>query len=139
MSAWPDVDGAVRTWLRADTGVQAIAAQRCYFGVPKPEPVWPLTTVQRVGGGNAPGDAPVDEAQIQIDCWGEIYPSGNGNKSQAWQLARAVRAALEVVNDTLIATGVRAAIDVESVSYAPDPTNDRPRYIVSAVGSFWAV
>lgn len=139
MSDWPDPEGAVRAWLRADAPLDAIVADRIWFGVPKVDPVWPLVTVQRVGGGNAEGDAPIDEAQLQIDCWGELYANGNANKAQAWQVAVAVRRALEVVNDTLIATGCRAAINVESIQWAPDPDDDRPRYIVQAVGSFWAV
>ena len=139
MSAWPDVEGAVRSWLRADTGVQAVVAQRVFFGVPKPDPVFPLAVVQRVGGGAAPGDAPLDEALVQIDCWGSFHDNGNGNKASAWSLAAAVRTALEVDNDTLIATGVRAVIAVETIAWAPDPDNDRPRYIVQCAGSFWSV
>lgn len=139
MSDWPDTEGAVRTWLRNQTGVQAVVATRIYFGVPKPTATYPLVTVQRIGGGPTAGDAPVDAAMLQIDVWGDKHANGNGNKAGCWTVSAAVLAALEVVNDTLIATSVRAAINVESVIWAPDPTDDRPRYVITATGSFWVV
>lgn len=140
MSSWPDPEGAVRDWLRTRPSVQAIAAQRVFFGVPKVDPVWPLVSVFRIGGGNALGDAPVDEPILQIDCWGELYPNGNGNKAQALALANAVRGELaDLDNDTLIATGVRAAIEAVEMTFAPDPDNDRPRYVLTVTGSFIAV
>lgn len=140
MSSWPDPEGALRTWLRTRPAVNALVAQRVFFGVPKPDPVWPLVVVSRIGGGNGVGDAPVDEPIIQIDCWGELYASGNGNRAQALALANAVRAELlDLDNDTVIVTGVRAAIEAVEMTFAPDPDNDRPRYVLTATGSFIAV
>jgi hypothetical protein len=139
VSTWPDAEGATRTWLRADAGVVAQMSTRVFFGVPKPTATYPLATVQRIGGGPGAGDAPVDEALLQIDVWGDKHANGNGNKAGCWTATAAVLAALEVVNDTLIATGVRAAINVESVNWLPDPADDRPRYVITVSGSFWAV
>jgi len=139
VSDWPDTEGAVRTWLRASTVAHAVVADRIYFGVPKESPTWPLVTIQRVGGGNDASDAPVDNALIQLDCWGTLHPNGNGDKAGCLTVANAVRSALEVVNDTLIATSVRASIEVESIIWLPDANNDRPRYVVTANVWAWRV
>jgi len=132
----PDVEGGLRTYLRANTGVSTIVGQRVFFGVPKSavEATFPLVTVQRVGGGDPGGEAPVDVALVQIDCWGSIDSSGNGDKAEAWTVVNAVRSALRVVNGrTTLKSGVAAfGITVESVVWLPDPDNDRPRYSVTA-------
>lgn len=134
MSTWPDVEGGMRTWLRAQTGVSALVGARVFFGIPKKNPTFPLVTVQRIGGGQDGSDAPLDLALLQIDCWGEIDASGNGVKSTATALVNAVRTALEAVGtDTQLTTGVTAhGVNVESVLWLPDPDNDRPRYSVTA-------
>ena len=134
---YPDVEGALRTWLRARPAVQGVVAQRVWFGIPKVDPVFPLVVVSRIGGTNAAGDAPVDEPLVQIDCWGDIHANGNGNKASALGVANVVRAELlDLVNDTTIAPGVRAAIASVDMAYSPDPDNDRPRYVLTVAGSF---
>lgn len=124
----PDVEGAVRDALRADDDVTALVDERVFFGVPS-NPTWPLITVQRVGGGDDPGEAPIDLALVQIDCWG-----AERNKAQAWAVAAAVRAwAQSVRRATALTEEVTAyAVTVESVLWAPDPT-DRPRYSITAL------
>jgi hypothetical protein len=74
----PDVEGGVRTFLRANAGVAAIVGQRVFFGVPKgaTEATFPLVTVSRVGGGDDFSDVPIDVALVQIDCWGGIDDLG---------------------------------------------------------------
>lgn len=131
MTTWPDVEGLVRDWLRADAGVAAIVGARVFFGVPKgaTESTFPLVTVQRFGGGQADGEAPLDVALLQIDCWGTIS-RGNGVKSVATALVNSVRAALDAVGTDSAAA--LAGANVESVVWLPDPDNDRPRYAVTA-------
>lgn len=118
-----DIEGAIRTHLRADAGVSALVGQRVHFGVPT-SPTWPLVTIRRVGGGDDPGEAPVDLPLVQIDCWG-----AERNKSQARAVADAVRAwARSIRRATDLDTEVTAyGVTVESDLFAPDPT-DRPRY-----------
>lgn len=133
----PDVEGGVRTFLRAQAGVTAIVGQRVFFGIPKnaDENTFPLVVVSRVGGGDDPeGEAPVDNALMQIDCWGGIDTSGNGKKAQAVALVNAVRDALFAVRGrTALSSTVDAAgIVVQSVVWLPDPSNDRPRYSLTA-------
>jgi hypothetical protein len=45
-----------------------------------------MIVVQRIGGGNDASDAPVDDALVQIDCWGKLEASGNGLKAGATAL-----------------------------------------------------
>ncbi len=126
----------MRTWLRAGTEVSAIVGARVFFGVPRDakESSFPLVTVRRVGGGQDTGDAPVDRALIQVDCWGSIDASGNGVKATATALVNAVRQRLEAVGTDLtpISGAVLHEAAVESVLWLPDPDNDRPRYVVTA-------
>ena len=131
----PDVEGAMRTWLRAQSGIQAVVAQRVFFGIPRnaTESDFPMITVARVGGGDDQGDVPVDRALMQISCWGSIDTNGNPLKSTATAVVNAVRSAVRGVRGkTELTASVDAfGINVESVVWLPDPNNDRPRYVVT--------
>lgn len=134
--ALPDIEGALRTWMRTLPSVIAIVGQRVFFGVPKNavDATFPLVTVSRVGGGDAEGEAPVDQALVQVECWGSIDGSGNGRKAQATALVNAVRSEFRAVNGSTVLSGTTIAfgINVESVVWLPDPDSDRPRYVVTA-------
>lgn len=129
----PDVEGAVVALLRAFPAVASITGARTFFGIPKgaTEATFPLNVVQRVGGGDDPGEAPVDLALIQIDCWGRIGASGNGLKAECTAQTNAVRSALRSITGSTDGSDV-AGITVQSVIWLPDPSNDRPRYVVTA-------
>lgn len=133
--SYSDVEGALRTWLRAQAAITALVGQRVFFGVPKAatEAKFPMLTIRRVGGGDSPGDAPVDAALLQIDCWGSIDDSGNGIKSTCTTLVNTLRSVLRQIDGrTVLATGTAAfGVSVESTIWLPDPDNDRPRYIVT--------
>jgi hypothetical protein len=127
----PDVEGAMRTWLRTIPAVTAVVAQRVFFGVPKAavEATFPLVVVQRVGGGDDASEAPIDVALIQLDCWGSLGANGIGDKASATRLCNAVRSACRSFWGPQLVPGVDAAgITVQSVIWLPDPANDRPRY-----------
>lgn len=135
LETFPDVEGALRTWLRAQVSLTALVGQRVFFGVPKgaTEVTFPLVTIQRVGGGDDPSTAPVDRPIIQIDCWGSLDQSGNGRKAEATALVNTVRALLQSIENTSLTATCRAlGTTVESVIWLPDPDNDRPRYSVTA-------
>lgn len=131
--SWPDVEGALRTWLREHADIQAVVGRRVFFGVPK-SPTWPLITVQRIGGGQDSSEAPVDLALVQLDVWGSIDPSGNGRKAETTAAVNALRSVLgSVSNRTALTSAVDVfGIEVVSVVWAPDPEDDRPRYVVTA-------
>lgn len=132
---WPDVEGALRTYLRANAGVQtALGGQRVFLAVPD-DPPWPLVTVTRVGGGeSATSDAPVDQALVSIECWGEIDANGRPKWLALMTVVNAVRSALDVIRGrTTLSSDVDGfGITVAGVVRAPDPDNGRPRYVVTA-------
>lgn len=127
-----DVEGAVRDHLRA-AAIDDLGS-RVYFGVPDGEPTFPLATVQRVGGGDDPGEAPIDLALIQITVWGRQDARGHTDKAQARAVADDVRTVLHnlrrgtALTEDVIAYGAA----VESDLWAPDPT-DRGRYVITAL------
>lgn len=128
-----DVEGGLRTWLRTVPDITAQVSTRVFFGIPRDSAgvattSFPLITLQRVGGGPQSGEAPLDNALVQIDCWGAI-----GNKAQAWAVAKAVMDTLESLTPREIATGVYAyGASVDSVIFLPDPADSRARYVVTA-------
>lgn len=127
----PDVEGAIRDHLRT-TNIDDVGT-RVYFGVPD-TPTFPLITIQRVGGGDDPGEAPIDLALIQIDVWARTDAAGHTDKAQARAVADDVRTALQNIRgatsltDTCIAYGAAVEADL----WAPDPT-DRGRYSITAL------
>lgn len=133
----PDVEGALRDWLRANTAITPTFGNRTFFGVPKgaTERSFPLITVQRIGGGGEAGQAPTDAALVQIDVWGNIdEKSGNGLKAECTTAVNTVRAQLRSVDHR---TALNASVDALSITevgcvWSPDPDNDRPRYSVTA-------
>lgn len=120
-----DVEAGVRDYLRASTAVQAIQANRCWFGIPD-RVEYPMTVVSRVGGGADLSEVPIDQALLQLDCRADT-------KADAFELTSAVCAELEAIrtatplNDQVVAYGV----GIESVIWLPDPS-DKPRYVVTA-------
>ena len=135
IDAFPDTEGALRTWLRSQTSITALVGQRVFFGVPKraTETTVPLLTVQLVSTIPETSDAPLDRALIQIDCWGSIDTSGNGQKATATSLVNTVRALLHsITQPTPMGTVTVFGCNVESVTWLPDPANDRPRYSLTA-------
>lgn len=136
MSTWPDTEGALKTFLAADTAIAAIVGSRVFFGMPTnvTDADFPMVTLQRVGGGEAAGDAPVDEALVQIDCWGAVR-----DKASAWTLCSAVRDRLTQRGDVALNGTVRAGLVVDSVIWLPDPDNARARYSVTAEVTAWSI
>jgi len=132
---FPDVEGAVRDWLKAKTAIATIVATRVFFGIPKGavETSYPLVTVARVGGGDSGSDAPDDNALVQIDCWGSLSANGFGDKAGCRTLANKVRAACKAVtgSQTLVAGVDAGGMTVVSDIWLPDPANDRPRYALT--------
>lgn len=124
---WPDVEGGLRDWLRTNPGVAALVSTRVWFGIPD-DPTFPLVTVARVGGGDDESEAEIDQALIQVDCWGR-----DRNKAEATSVALAVRKALhDIRGATTLKTGVVAygAVVVDD-RFLPDQQTSQPRYALT--------
>lgn len=115
-----DPEGDVRTALRADQAVVAIAGSRSFFGADDlRESSYPCVIVQRVGGGDDPTNEATQNPILQVDVYGQLR-----KKTEATNLVNAVRQVLR---------GLGLAI--ESVVWAPNPDDKRPRYVLTAVAS----
>lgn len=127
----PDVEGGIRDYLRT----AGVCAGRVYFGIPTDAAtVYPLVTVARVGGGDDPSEAPLDQALVQVDVWGRKDPAGHTDKAEARAAANAVRTALRAIRG---ATALNADVTafgaaIEADLWAPDPA-DRGRYSLTAL------
>lgn len=128
----PDVEGAVREYLRQNARTTAVVGQRILLGVDNPSG-FPVVSLQRIGGGFAATDAEglVDYALLQVDVWGDVHA-----KASAWAATSAVVVALR--QDLAAGGGYTAAgkatlkgAEVQSWLFSPDES-ERARYIITA-------
>lgn len=132
---WPttflDVEGAIRTWVNAQTGTLVGPGHplplgaHVGFGLRSPARGCYLL-LARVGGGPDPGETNVDQARLS----GSVY----GMKKLPTALAAAAYANLlvSVTAPVLLAGGrLMAVTDVSGPLYLPD--GDEERYLVDAV------
>lgn len=121
--AFPDIEAIAAQALR-DAGV---CGGRAYSSVPA-NPTWPLAVIRRLGGVPSV-ERWLDSARIQVDVYG-------ANKSQARAEADSARRALHNAEGTTFATQAGYVTGVEDelgLSFIPDPTTMRDRYIFSVL------
>lgn len=122
---FPDTEAGMKAFLKADAGVSAIVGSRVFFGSPKQGATLPYIAFARIGGGDDASEAPIDNAVLNLSCWGR-------SKEEAFSVANAARKALHNIRRRTLASGVdlHGAI-VDTVLWSPDPQDDTPRYIVT--------
>lgn len=130
MRWFPDVEGALRTYLRNNAYIVDLVDNRVFLGMPDnmPNTSFPCITLAEVGPGAVdPGDAPLSWELIQCDCWGL-----GRNKANARQVRDALIAVMESMpSGTLMDANTRAVgARTFSGGYAPDPDNGQARYRV---------
>ena len=130
---WPDIEGALREWLRADADIQAVVGTRVFFGIPRnSSSAFPCIMITRIGGGQMTGDAPVDNALMQFDVYGELAEEGGG-RLQVTTAALALRKTLSKIvgrtrlNSTVVCFDPRVSVQV----FSPLPGDDRPRVLIT--------
>ena len=127
-----DIEGGLRDWYRTLPSVTALAGQRIFTNGFRPSTAMPAAVILRVGGGDDPGEAPIDQPLVQLDIRG-------AEKADAWELTRVLVAELRSIRRRTVlraATGDTPAVIahgavIESVIWLPDPS-DQPRYVVTA-------
>lgn len=122
----PDVEGALRDYLRADILCQTVFNGRVFFGFN--DSAYPAATLMRIGGGMDASEANVDHALIQIDVWGEVR-----SKANCWAATSAVLAALRNLREGYDVAGKAKIYSTGAKSWAwlPDPASERSRYSVT--------
>lgn len=125
-SLYADVMGDLRSWLRAHANLASISG-RVFFRIPD-DPTFPLIRIYRAGGGNQPGEVPIEDVYVGIDVWGGSY-------DEVTTLANGVKAALHLMlPDTLLgSTTVGLNADVTGEIDTPDPDTGRPRKTLTAL------
>jgi Protein of unknown function (DUF3168) len=134
LKTYPDVEGAVRTWLRLVPSVAAIVGSRVFFAIPD-NTEWPLIVVTQQGGGPDVSDAPFTTDLIQLDCWAPPSPpSKKPSKADCAALKLAVVGALESMIDGthMGSTAIGMGAHVLSALWRPDYDANQGRYVVTA-------
>lgn len=117
----PDVEGALRSYLRADAGVAALFGTRVFFGVDDPSE-YPVAVVQRIGGGLDSLEGLQDVALVQVDVWGDVHA-----KATAFDGMAAVLEALNSLDRYTSGTTLLLGANVQSWAFLPDE-GERARY-----------
>lgn len=105
-----------------------------YSSIPAKNPRYPLATVKRLGGAPA-NKHRLDMARIQVDVWGGAPKDGPGapSKSDIQDIAQLARVELLMMEGKEFTVPVRAFVtavrDSMGITWSPDPTTGRDRYI----------
>lgn len=111
----PDPEGAFRSWLRTHPRL-AVLGTRVFFGIPEGV-TDPFVTVARIGGGSY-------DPRLSLSAYGST-------KNSAADVAQRIAAAVEGIENTVLAPGVLAqGGTVDMILWQPDRTDDHPRYVV---------
>jgi hypothetical protein len=129
--AWlvPDVEGAVRTWLRSLPAVTALVGDRVKFAL-DPRSELPAVIVRLVGVVPDTSEAPLFQRILQVD----VFDAAR-QKTRCFAVAAAVEAAFGSIRQaTAMGSDVVAwGAEVQSVIYLPDPGNAAPRYSITVI------
>src|SRR5688572_25728630 len=131
---WPDIEGALRTWLRADPDIQSFFGQRVFFGAPRHTTTesFPMIVITRIGGGQRSGDAPMDMPMLQLDVYGRKADEASGGRLAVTQGSALLRKVLSKMRGETRLDDDTVAWDprVTTVVFSPLPGDDRPRMMV---------
>lgn len=128
----PDLEAVASVALRTGS-IGGLAG--VHSSIPAKSPVYPLITVQRLGGTPAVRRY-LDRARIQVDVWGGNRKDGSPiSKSDILDISQAARVVLlEMEGESIhepVDVFVSAVEDAMGLTWAPDPTTGRDRYTFS--------
>lgn len=141
---WPDIEGALKDYLKADVDVLATAAgSRTYLALPD-KPTFPCITIIRISGGETASEVPLEQALVQIDVRGRVQ-----QLAETEAVRKAVRKALSKLQGRPFDAAGKARLYAATVAddrRFPEPRQqdedgaigERPRFILTAqvVGAF---
>lgn len=122
----PDVEKAVRDWIRTLPAVVALGTDstyRAWFNA-DPRATFPYVLVRRVGSITETSDAPIIHRMLQLDFLDDVR-----QRTRCHALASAVEAALlEIRQATLLSADVVCyGATIQSSIDLPDPGSAQPR------------
>lgn len=121
-----DVLGDFRGWLRQHPYLTSLSG-RVFFRIPE-SPTYPLLRIYRAGGGNQPGDAPIEDVQVGIDIWGGSYGDittvANGLKAAMHSMPSGTK-----MGQSTVCLNGEVIGEVDS----PDPDTGNPRKVLTVL------
>lgn len=125
----PDTAKMVRDWLRSISAVTTLVSSSRIDIAASADTANPSIIVRRVGGGDDDGEAPIDQALVQIDIVSGSTPS----RAAVLAIVGVVRGEIKALRTATVGNlGVLYGGSVDSDVWLPDPSNDRPRQILTA-------
>lgn len=123
----PDVEDAIRTWLRGLTEVTALVDHRVWWSA-DPRSDFPYLVVSLVGSPPETSDAPIVHRTLQIDAI-----DTERQRTRCFAVIAAVESALLSIRQPVaLSTDVVCyGAVVQSVLYLPDPGSAAPRYTMT--------
>lgn len=130
IESWPDVEGAMRAWLRSRTEITALVGQHVFFGAPDDatESDYPMIVISRVGGGNDLSEAPIDLPTMQLTVWAPLR-----RKDTATAVKNVLKGVLGSIRSptTVVGFAVLYGAEVNTDVWLPDPADNRPGYMLT--------
>lgn len=136
LAAFVDAEAVVRAWINSRTatlvGAGKPLAHGCFLNPMRSPDRGAYAKLERIGGYDDPGDAPVDHARVSF----QVYASTKQAAAiAATALANELRTGLDGTQQTVVVDGVtRRLLGCEGItgpSYYPD--GDEDRYVVDAL------
>lgn len=127
----PDLE-AISSWALRQANISGLGT-RVYSSIPR-TPTYPLVVVKRSGGIPAVAEA-LDAPRIQFEVWGGAPGDSDPvpTKGTIEDIAQLARVTLLRMQGQSFTTPVRAYVtgvtDSMGISWSPDPTTNRDRYI----------
>jgi hypothetical protein len=125
VTSFPNVAKAARDWLRGLSAVTALVdADRINYGTVSGSEAQIVVT--RLFGGDDLGEAPIDQATVQIDAWAPTH-------DEAHDIAATIRAALHDIRTPTAfgSEGTTYGALTDGIVWAPDDESDSPRYVLT--------
>jgi hypothetical protein len=133
MIEFPDVEGALITWLKNDLVLDSLVDGCVFFGVPRQVKSFPIVTLFQVTAFPANSNAPSPEfkSTIQIDVWGDL-PDAPKAKLNCTNVQLHLLALLDDIQNTNLTSSVRAlSATVTDSRWLPDTSSKRTRYVLT--------
>ena len=77
----PDAEILARTWALSKTSITNLVSTRVATRLPQDGDM-PFLVITRLGGTPLSGEALIDEALLQLDCYAGKYPTNTKKESQ---------------------------------------------------------